>query len=516
MDAADLVAAQELEALNAEVQAEIIPSAPPATVLDPKVVASAEAAKDAANKLFKEKHFGKAIEGYTAAIALNPKSAVYYSNRAFAHVKMENYGAAAADASKALEQDPRYIKAYYRRGDAQFMMGKVKLALKDFKLAAKVSPKDPDLKKKLLDCEKEVKRLRFEEALATPEAVAVSVMESLHLDTMDVEDSYTGPRMEGSSSQGYTCTGPFVTEMIEAFRVQKLIHRRYAFEIIIQTMAILKALPSLVDIPIAAEEHFTVCGDVHGQFYDLLNIFALNGMPSDKNPYLFNGDFVDRGSFSVEIMLTLMALKVLHPSGLHLARGNHESKSMNKIYGFEGEVKAKYSVQMADLFRETFCALPLAHCLAAKVLVVHGGLFQQDNVTLDDLRQIDRFREPPEDGLMCDVLWSDPSPLPGRTPSKRGVGLSFGPDVTKQFLDANGLELLVRSHEVKEEGYEIEHDGKLVTIFSAPNYCDQMGNKGAYITFNGSDMVPHFTKFSAVPHPDVKPMAYASNFMYGM
>lgn len=94
--------------------------------------------------------------------------------------------------------------------------------------------------------------------------------------------------------------------------------------------------------------------------------------------------------------------------------------------------------------------------------------------------------------------------------------LIAGPDITKTFLQKNGLELVVRSHEVKEEGYEVAHDGHLITVFSAPNYCDQMGNKGAFVKFNGSDMVPHFTTFSAVPHPDVKPMAYASSFMWGM
>ena len=133
-----------------------------------------------------------------------------------------------------------------------------------------------------------------------------------------------------------------------------------------------------------------------------------------------------------------------------------------------------------------------------RVLVVHGGIFSQDGVKLEDIRRIDRFREPPEKGLMCEILWSDPCKLPGRHPSKRGVGLSFGPDIAKTFLDENKLELLVRSHEVKDEGYEVEADGKVITIFSAPNYCDQMKNKGALIRFKGSDMKPNFVQFTAV------------------
>eukprot|EP00897_Mesotaenium_endlicherianum_P005617 jgi/Mesen1/5083/ME000252S04198 len=167
--------------------------------------------------------------------------------------------------------------------------------------------------------------------------------------------------------------------------------------------------------------------------------------------------------------------------GLYLSRGNHESRSMNKIYGFEGEVnldhkevgQRTFSDTMAELFSEVFCCLPLAHVLNKKVFIVHGGLFSTDGVKLDDIRKIDRFREPPEEGLMCELLWSDPQPGTGRAPSKRGVGVAFGSDVTERFLKDNNLELVVRSHEVKDEGFEEDHGGKVITVFSAPNYCDQ-------------------------------------------
>jgi serine/threonine-protein phosphatase 5 len=252
--------------------------------------------------------------------------------------------------------------------------------------------------------------------------------------------------------------------------------------------------------------------DLMLQYFDLLNIFELNGLPSDDNPYLFNGDFVDRGSFSVEVIMTLFAFKCLYPTGLYLSRGNHESKSMNKIYGFDGEVKAKFNETMADLFAEVFCCLPLANVLNEKIFVVHGGLFSSDDVKLSDIRAIDRFREPPDEGLMCELLWSDPHSGTGRAPSKRGVGVAFGSDVTHRFLQENNLELVVRSHEVKDEGYEEDHDGKLITVFSAPNYCDQMGNKGAFIRFTAPGLKPEFTKFNAVWHPNVRPMQYANNF----
>jgi serine/threonine-protein phosphatase 5 len=256
------------------------------------------------------------------------------------------------------------------------------------------------------------------------------------------------------------------------------------------------------------EPHVTVCGDTHGQFYDVMNIFALNGYPSPTNPYLFNGDFVDRGSFSVEVILTFLLFKMACPESIYLQRGNHETKNMNRIYGFEGEVKAKYDEKIFDLFLEVFCHLPLATVIEDKVFVTHGGI-PVVPVTLDEIKKIKRGCEPPEAGLMSDLLWSDPQPFNGKSPSKRGVGFAFGPDITEAFLAKNDLQLLVRSHEVKEEGYLVEHGGKTITIFSAPNYCDSMGNKGAFIHF-AKDCEPKFTQFEAVPHPDVRPMAYAA------
>lgn len=211
---------------------------------------------------------------------------------------------------------------------------------------------------------------------------------------------------------------------------------------------------SLVQIYVADNEEITVCGDIHGQFYDLLNIFSLNGNPSEKNPYLFNGDFIDRGSFAVEVIITLLSWKVCYPKHFFMSRGNHESKNLNKLYGFEGEVKHKYDIKVYELFSDLFCQLPIGHCINKKVLVVHGGLFAKDGVKLDDIAKVVRDREPPDEGIMCESLWSDPSDIDGRHPSKRGVGVQFGPDIAARFLDDNNLKLLIRSHEVKHEGYE--------------------------------------------------------------
>jgi serine/threonine-protein phosphatase 5 len=138
---------------------------------------------------------------------------------------------------------------------------------------------------------------------------------------------------------------------------------------------------------------------------------------------------------------------------------------MNRMYGFEGECRAKYTERVFKLFSESFSALPLATLIGKRFFVLHGGLFSDDAVSLDDIRKLDRHkqRQPGQSGLMMEMLWTDPQPTPGRGPSKRGVGMQFGPDVTKHFCESNGLEAIIRSHEVRMDGYEVEHDGRCIT-----------------------------------------------------
>jgi len=316
---------------------------------------------------------------------------------------------------------------------------------------------------------------------------------------VQVEKSYTGPRL-GPDNR---ITQEFCVHLIEHLKDQRRVHQRYAWQIVATSFDIMRNEPTLVDVKVADHREITVCGDVHGQFYDLLHVFELNGLPSKYNPYVFNGDFVDRGPFSVEVVLTLLAFKCVQPESVILIRGNHESSVMNLMYGFHTEMCAKHGAAMASRCQSLFCHLPLAACINETVLVMHGGLFSHDEVTLDDIRNINRFREPPDEGLMAELLWSDPMPGYGRAPNSRGIGVAFGEDVTATFLEKNGLSLLIRSHEVKPEGYEVCHNGQLVTVFSAPNYCDRMGNLGAFIRFRGAEMVPHYHSFECSPHPDV-------------
>uniref|UniRef100_A0A8C5QV46 Serine/threonine-protein phosphatase n=1 Tax=Leptobrachium leishanense TaxID=445787 RepID=A0A8C5QV46_9ANUR len=452
------------------------------------------------------KDYDRAVQFYTHAIALSPDNAIYYGNRSLAYLRTECYGYALADASRAIQLDAKYIKGYYRRAASNMALGKLKAALKDYETVVKVRPNDKDAQMKFQECSKMVRQKAFERAIASDQTIR-SVVDSLNIEGMTIEDEYTGPQLQDGQ-----VTLDFMIELMQFYKDQKRLHRKCVYQVRTGPAPALPAY-SLILYLFFQTEQVTVCGDTHGQFYDLMNIFQLNGLPSEGNPYIFNGDFVDRGSFSVEVIVTLCGFKLLYPSHFHLLRGNHETDTMNQMYGFEGEVKAKYSNQMFQLFSEVFQWLPLAMCINQRVLIMHGGLFSEDGVTLEQIRSIERNRQPPDSGPMCDLLWSDPQPQDGRSTSKRGVSCQFGPDVSRKFLKENGLDYIIRSHEVKPEGYEVCHDGQCVTVFSAPNYCDQMGNKGAYIHLSGSDLKPKFHQFDAVPHPNVKPMMYANSLL---
>ena len=469
----------------------------------------AVALKNKGNEAFKNKDWPAAIDFYTQAIEKNDKEPSFFTNRAQANIKLEAYGYAVADASHALELDSGFVKAYYRRAVANTAILKHGDAIHDWKVVVRKNPADKVAKAQFEACQKLVKRDAFLKAIEV--ADAPSAAEGLDLDSMVVEEGYDGARLKDEMTQ------EFIDDMIERFKSGKKIHRKYVFQIILAVKELVYNEPTMVETAVQNDHKLTVCGDTHGQYFDLLEIFRLNGFPSATHHYLFNGDFVDRGSWSTEIALLLYAYKWLYPNSFFLNRGNHETDDMNRMYGFEGECKAKYTERVFKLFSESFSALPLATLIGSKYLVLHGGLFSDDETSLDDIRKLNRHnqRQPGQSGLMMEMLWTDPQTMPGRGPSKRGVGLQFGPDVTKKFCEKNGLDAIIRSHEVRMDGYEVEHDGRCITVFSAPKYCDSTENKGAYINIE-SDYKLQYHQFDAVPHPDIKPMAYANQGMMSM
>ncbi|EJT99295.1 Metallo-dependent phosphatase [Dacryopinax primogenitus] len=280
-----------------------------------------------------------------------------------------------------------------------------------------------------------------------------------------------------------------------------------ALFIIEKATDILKNEPNVLDV----DAPITVCGDIHGQYYDLMKLFEYGGNPADTR-YLFLGDYVDRGYFSIECVLYLWSLKIWYPSTVFLLRGNHECKQLTEYFTFKLECRHKYSDRIYEACLQSFCCLPLAAIMNKQFLCIHGGLSPELR-TLDDLRNIYRFREPPTHGLMCDILWSDPVENFGeeKTIDKfvhnhvRGCSFFFTYAAACDFLDRNNLLSIIRAHEAQDAGYRMYRKTQttgfpsLMTVFSAPNYLDLYQNKAAVLKYEANVM--NIRQFNCSPHP---------------
>ncbi|CAK4632929.1 unnamed protein product [Aphanomyces euteiches] len=237
------------------------------------------------------------------------------------------------------------------------------------------------------------------------------------------------------------------------------------------------AQPMLLEL----EAPIKICGDIHGQYYDLLRLFEYGGFPPDSN-YLFLGDNVDRGKQSLETICLLLAYKIKYPENFFLLRGNHESAAINRVYGFYDECKRRYNIKLWKTFTDCFNCLPVAAIIDERILCMHGGISPE----LSHMEQIRRFVRPtdvPDSGLLNDLLWADPDKdILGWGENDRGVSFTFGPDIATQFLKRHDLQLICRAHQVVEDGYEFFAKRQLVTIFSAPNYCGEFDNAGAMMS----------------------------------
>eukprot|EP01124_Arcella_intermedia_P008866 TRINITY_DN1567_c0_g1_i1.p1 TRINITY_DN1567_c0_g1~~TRINITY_DN1567_c0_g1_i1.p1 ORF type:complete len:307 (-),score=29.79 TRINITY_DN1567_c0_g1_i1:67-987(-) len=241
----------------------------------------------------------------------------------------------------------------------------------------------------------------------------------------------------------------------------------------------------------------TICGDVHGQFYDLKELFK-HGDDCPQTNYLFMGDFVDRGFYSVETFLLLLSLKVRYPDRITLIRGNHESRQITQVYGFYDECWRKFgSDNVWRYCTEIFDFLSLSAIISDTIFCVHGGLSPTIS-TLDQIRSIDRKQEVPHDGPMCDLLWSDPDDIEEWQTSPRGAGYLFGPDVVKKWNTTNNLTLIARAHQLVMEGYKYMFNDTLVTVWSAPNYCYRCGNIAAILELD-ENLNRSFKIFEAAP-----------------
>lgn len=279
-----------------------------------------------------------------------------------------------------------------------------------------------------------------------------------------------------------------------------------ALFIIERASELLRQEPNLLEI----DAPITVCGDIHGQYYDLMKLFEIGGNPADTR-YLFLGDYVDRGYFSIECVLYLWSLKIWYPDTLFLLRGNHECRHLTDYFTFKLECKHKYSDRIYEACMDSFCSLPLAAIMNKQFLCIHGGLSPELH-TLDDIRAINRFREPPTQGLMCDLLWADPLEENDKPSTEsfvhnhvRGCSYFFTYQAACQFLERNNLLSIIRAHEAQDAGYRMYRKTKttgfpsVMTIFSAPNYLDVYNNKAAVLKYESNVM--NIRQFNCSPHP---------------
>lgn len=330
-----------------------------------------------------------------------------------------------------------------------------------------------------------------------------------------VDDDYDGPKLPAPPA---VPTAEHLTKMIAAFRQNKILHYRYAHELVGRVTAIHREQGlNIQRITFPPEARLTIVGDIHGQLQDLLAILEFQGMPSPTNWYLFNGDFVDRGYHSVEVLWIIYVFKIMYPGCVWLNRGNHEHRLLNKRYKFERQIKMAYDERMYERVALSFDVLPLCTIINKDVFVVHGGLTEFSDLTLADIEKIPFNREVPRDTftksdrIMKQLLWSDPWTAGedredpsirthGWMMNSRGAGILWAPSITMKFLEKNRLRLVIRSHQMVDEGFKYHHSHHVVTLFSASYYCGKNENRGAIAVFeNGSTKSIKYIQYCADP-----------------
>ncbi|CAG9331715.1 unnamed protein product [Blepharisma stoltei] len=252
--------------------------------------------------------------------------------------------------------------------------------------------------------------------------------------------------------------------------------------------------PNVVSVPTPV-----ICiGDIHGQFFDLLEIFKIGGSPPDVS-YLFLGDFVDRGPCCIETITLLSLLKLRYPQRITLLRGNHETRSITQVYGFFAECQRKFgNPSVWQYFTDAFDFLPISAVIQQTLFCVHGGLSPSIS-RVDEIRRIERTQEIPHEGGFSDLMWSDPDENNlGFSTSSRGAGYMFGKDIVDKFLHMNDISHIIRAHQLCNDGYQVLFDDTFSTVWSAPNYCFRFKNMASILLVD-ERLNRQFVVFSEAP-----------------
>ena len=250
---------------------------------------------------------------------------------------------------------------------------------------------------------------------------------------------------------------------------------------------ILSEQPSLLEI----DSEIIIVGDLHGNLQDLIRIFATFGIPPTTK-YLFLGDYVDRGDFSIEVISLLVSMMVMFPRHIFLLRGNHEFQEVNSVYGFLDQIKEMYkSDRVFYCFSEVFNMLPIAAVVNKKFFCVHGGLSSK-LVDLNSIKDLKRpIREIASNKLLEDLMWSDPSPnVDNFTASPRGKGCVFGITPVNKFLSENGMYTLIRAHQYTPGGINVIGKGQIITVFSSSNYTPILPNPAVVLKAEYEKLTP--------------------------
>jgi diadenosine tetraphosphatase ApaH/serine/threonine PP2A family protein phosphatase len=310
--------------------------------------------------------------------------------------------------------------------------------------------------------------------------------------------------------KSFNASPMFLPEVIKLLRAEKRFSKLSVIKVLRLVYRKLKDAKNITNVSIDNHSKVTVVGDLHGNLTDLLHIFDECGLPNEKNKFIFNGDFIDRGSHSFEVIFLLFLCYLLYGNNesdgssiIALNRGNHEEDAITRVYGFEEEITSKYDKQIYEMFLEIFRFLPLFTILNKTVFIVHGGLFHTGNVTIEDLQAINRMdytTKPPipfpqncktltdSDAiyqeylkqLQREALWSDPINKKGIHESPRGAGILFGPDITRTFMKRNHFELIIRSHDCpNKNGFAFP--------YQTASYNDYFGNIPSNAMSNESD-----------------------------